>query len=167
MTTWYTLACIGLCSLVVLLYGVLRYINRTQAREAKQDREDQALYDAEATSKAQMTTTQPLPDVPPPPPRPPRRSQHHKPNVDGHEYATRSMFHTVGRISLMDHDVAPHQQPPLPGMLKSEVTHRDSASIFIMEDSGDIWDVDGDDDVDPSAYNGRGTANTSKSTCTF
>ncbi|ETV92403.1 hypothetical protein H310_13291 [Aphanomyces invadans] len=166
-TIWYTLACVGLCCLVVLLYGVLRYINRKQAREEKQERDEIAMYRAGIASDKASSASVLVMSMPPPDTLSLHNpSTHNQRIAHPHDVAMQSMFHTVGRVSLTSSGPGVVDSPiiedlVLPSMTTVEVaapppaTRDSSASIVIMEDSGEVWDVDGAEDEFRSTVEGK------------
>ncbi|KAG9401190.1 hypothetical protein AC1031_009944 [Aphanomyces cochlioides] len=141
MTVWYTLACIGLCCLVLALYAVLRWANRRNAAAAATD-------NSKGTAFNRGPATGDKPDLIDPLSRPPddtlslSRAPQNLPPAS--EPATFSIFHTVGRHSPTDHGAGFFNTMGRVSMNARDQAGRDSAaSMFIMEES-ELWELQED-----------------------
>ncbi|OQR82859.1 hypothetical protein ACHHYP_15389 [Achlya hypogyna] len=132
-TITYALLCGGLCVLVFVLYGVLRWSQRQKKLEAGLDSEGTAvLSEPDAAANGALDSTYSTMDKVAslrPPPTKSLEPQPQRKNTGGSVHddpATYSMFHTVGRISGVHKYRA--------SSLLSTSHRKDDSIIYIMED---------------------------------
>ncbi|KAF0697892.1 Aste57867_11475 [Aphanomyces stellatus] len=172
-TTLYTIACVGMCCLVLALYGVLRWVNRTRPDDGDDVLDDDGDEDVthgdakthhiaphEVITTDKIANSGLLIGGPPPEtlsmppleamsePRKDSIESSRQPSFD--HKATYSMFHTVGRISLQQ--LSSHQH----GDVASSAL--DSGIVFIMEES-EVWE---EDEENPDRASSRSTPRSHK-----
>ncbi|KDO27955.1 hypothetical protein SPRG_07231 [Saprolegnia parasitica CBS 223.65] len=136
-TVTYALLCGGLCCLVFVLYGVLRWSQAQKKREAALDSEATSAPHAQASALDSTYSLDKVPSLRPTPNKSLLDNNNHsnansytRKNTGGtvlhDDPATYSMFHTIGRIS----GVHKHRASSLLSQQKDSI-------IYIMEEEDD------------------------------